>query len=256
MVSTRYVNARSGINSTIPSLIDERGFCHSSPQDKANLLASQFLRQFGTFRNSYSQPSQSQAQADVSTNSIPARSASQMESSLWFHKEHIYEILLKWPRSSSLFPDFIPLSFLKRILHHIAYPLEHIFNFSFITAEVPRRWKHAFVTPISKKSPLNDPRNYRPISITSVLARAFEKIVKKHILRHLEANKIISDNQFGFLPGRSVETSMLTSLNDWTEGIESKNRLDVVYFDFSKAFDRVPIPQLLCKMSMVGIHLW
>lgn len=47
--------------------------------------------------------------------------------------------------------------------------------------------------------------------------------------------------QFGFLKQRSVETAVLSSLNDWTKALESKNQVDVVYFDFSKAFDKVPV---------------
>lgn len=99
-----------------------------------------------------------------------------MSSAPWLHGDDIIEVLAKWPKSSSLSPDYIPLSFIKNVALYIAYPLEHIFNLSYTRAEVPARWKHAFVTPILKKAPLNDPRNYRPISITSVSARTFEKI--------------------------------------------------------------------------------
>lgn len=125
---------------------------------------------------------------------------------------------------------------------------------SYIRGEVPARWKHAFVTPISKKAPRNDPRNYQPISITSIFARTFEKNLRKHILSHLECNDIISKNQFGFLRGRSVETAILTSLNDWSKAFEDKRCTDIVYFDFSEAFDKVPIEKLVFKMEVLGIH--
>lgn len=123
-----------------------------------------------------------------------------------------------------------------------------------MNAEVPQRWKHAFITPIPKKQPYSDPGNYRPISITSIFARTFEKIMKKHVLEYIEKSGVISENQFGFMKGRSVETAVLTSLNDWTAAVERGNRSDVVYFDFSKAFDKVPVDKLLIKMEMAGIH--
>lgn len=177
-----------------------------------------------------------------------------MRPSLWFHRSDIADILNKWPKPSSTSPDFIPLVFLKNVSECIVSPLEHIFNLSYMNAEVPTRWKHALVTPVLKKSLASDPKNYRPISITSVLARIFEKTVKKNITEHLKEQDIISENQFGFLEGRSVETAMLTALNDWTSALEDKVRTDVVYFDFMKAFDKVPIPKLLLKMNMLGIH--
>lgn len=120
------------------------------------------------------------------------------------------------------------------------------FQFSFVPAECPEDG--------SVRSSLLFPRNllYRPISITSFLARTFGKIVKQTYLRYLEVNKIIPDNQFRISPGRSVETSILAFLNNWTEGMESKSRVDVVYFGFSKAFK--PMPQLFFQVSMVGIH--
>ncbi|KAK6061270.1 hypothetical protein COOONC_01067 [Cooperia oncophora] len=72
---------------------------------------------------------------------------------VWFHGEEIYEVLSAWPTSPSITPDFIPFKFIKMVLNHLLYPLEHLFNLSYLRAEVPDRWKHSLVTPVPKKAP-------------------------------------------------------------------------------------------------------
>lgn len=67
--------------------------------------------------------------------------------------------------------------------------------------EVPIRWKHAFVTPNSKKLPLNKPGNYRSVNITSIFARTFEKIFKK-LVHIIAAWNQHSDLQHGFMVDR------------------------------------------------------
>lgn len=106
-------------------------------------------------------------------------------------------------------------------------------------AEVPSRWKTANVIPIPKKPPYTSANNYRPISITSVFSRVLEKILKKRIESHLHKYSIISP---------------LQHTNDWSSILEEGKSIDVVYLDFSKAFDKVSHSKLIAKLSVVGIH--
>lgn len=111
------------------------------------------------------------------------------------------------------------------------------------------------MTPIPKKPPLTSPSNFRPISITSLFARLFEKILKKRIVAHLEACSVISPNQHGFQKGKSTITAMLQNLNKWTASLDKGKGVDVIYFDFTKAFDKVPHQELIEKLRIVGVHL-
>lgn len=154
----------------------------------------------------------------------------------------------------SLTPDFIPLSFIKKVAPIISSPLAFIFNLSLMRAEVPTRWTLSIITPIPKKPPYNLPSNFRPVSITSIFARLFEKILKKRIEDHLQKHAILSRNQHGFQKGSSTVTAMIQALNHWTKCIDEGKSVDVVYLDFSKAFDRVQHKLLLHKMDVVGIH--
>ena len=66
-------------------------------------------------------------------------------------------------------------------------------------------------------------------------------------------NNLITDNQHGFVPGRNCITQLLVCLDDWTSVMESSEEFDVIYTDFSKAFDSVAHERLLVKLQNNGI---
>lgn len=105
-----------------------------------------------------------------------------LRKTVWFFAGEIQALISSWPSSSSLTPHGIPLKFIKGVIEYIAGPLEYLFNLSFMRSEVPMRWRKAVVIPIPRKPPYSNPDNFRPISITSVFARTFEKILKKRIV--------------------------------------------------------------------------
>lgn len=59
----------------------------------------------------------------------------------------------------------------------------------------------------------------------------------------------ISKEQYGFLPKKSCVSQLLTVMKDWTDALSSKKCVDVIYFDFEKAFDRVNHSLLLDKLA-------
>ena len=71
---------------------------------------------------------------------------------------------------------------------------------------------------------------------------------------HFVKNKLFTNKQFGFLKGRSTVTQLFQILDDWTETLESGGRIDVVYTDFEKAFDKVPHNRLLSKLKAYKLH--
>jgi len=56
------------------------------------------------------------------------------------------------------------------------------------------------------------------------------------------------------LKGRSTVTQLLQILDDWTETLESGGRIDIVYTDFEKAFDKVPHKRLFSKLKAYKLH--
>ncbi|VDO49313.1 unnamed protein product [Haemonchus placei] len=111
-----------------------------------------------------------------------------------------------------------------------SFSLVLLFNQSIMFFQVPRLRKHSYISPIQKKAPSSDVSNYRPISITSIFCRVFEKLLRKHTLEHLAEINLIPDSQHGFVTGRSVVTNMLESLNYWTEVLDNKKSINVIYF--------------------------
>ena len=72
-----------------------------------------------------------------------------------------------------------------------------------------------------------------------------ESIIKDHLLKYLKDNNILSNKQYGFLPGWSTVLQLLNALDQRTEATDNGFYVDVIYCDFMKAFDKVPHKRLL-----------
>ena len=120
-----------------------------------------------------------------------------------------------------------------------------MFQNSYDTGIVPSDWKRANITPIYKKDDKKDPENYCLVSLVSILCKIMESIIKYHFLKYLKDNNILSNKQYGFLPGRSTVLQLLNVLHQWTEAIDNVLHVDVIYCDFMKAFDKVLHKRLL-----------
>ena len=128
-----------------------------------------------------------------------------------------------------------------------------LFNKSLSQGEIPDAWREAIVIPIHKKSSKSDPKNYRPVSLTSSVCKLLENIVRQQLQTHLNRHNLLIDNQHGFRSKRSCETQLISSLNDWCKALENKQNIDIIYLDISHAFDCVPYNRLLTKLYNIGI---
>ena len=95
-------------------------------------------------------------------------------------------------------PDMLHPRILGALKHYLARPLTHIFNNSVETRIIPKDWKSANVNAIHKKISRQEPGNYRPISLNSVVCKTMERLVKGRPITHLEMNNLIGDSQHGF----------------------------------------------------------
>merc|ERR1712183_863055 len=85
------------------------------------------------------------------------------------------------------------------------------------------------------------------------MGKVFERVIKKKIIKHLIEKQKFNDGQHGFVPGRSTQTQLLCHYNDIYEALHEGKRLDTVFLDFAKAFDKVDHNILLEKVKKHGI---
>ena len=105
--------------------------------------------------------------------------------------------------------DGLSPKILKETVEQISKPLAHVFNMSLQEGIVPLEWKEANIIPLFKKGSRNKSVNYRPVSLTSVICKLLETIIRDHMIDFLVKHKLINSSQHGFLKARSCLTNLL-----------------------------------------------
>ncbi|EYC41325.1 hypothetical protein Y032_0573g156 [Ancylostoma ceylanicum] len=170
-----------------------------------------------------------------------------------FHPDEVAIILKNLKPSSSELYDGIPQIVYRKCASTLSKPLTHLLNLSMYFGEVPNLWKEAIVTAIPKSPTANLVTEFRPISLNPTPIKVMEKIIRNKLLSRLDKFHGIPPEQHGFLPGKSTMTNLVDSLFDWRKARNAGKSLDIIYFDFSKAFDKVPHSALLFKLEHIGV---
>ena len=168
-------------------------------------------------------------------------------------KESVLKILNKLKISKSPGPDALHPRILFEIRDEICEPLSIIFNTSLRTGVVPQDWKSANITAIYKKGSKKIAGNYRPISLTCIVCKLMETLVRNSLVEYMKKNNLFSNQQYGFISGRSTVLQLIRVLDRWTEILDKGGSIDVIYCDFMKAFDKVPHRRLIEKLEYYGI---
>ena len=128
---------------------------------------------------------------------------------VYFDELDIFNECVKLKPKFSLGPDNIPSILYMQLGGCLAQPLAIIFNLIMQYGVLPDIWRTAIVVQIYKKGPASNPKNYRPISLTCMGCKRFEKIIKTHLVSHFHANNLLNKEQHGFLTKRSTTTNLL-----------------------------------------------
>ena len=199
----KYVNQKRKFKSPVARLYrtkdKDKDDLLNSDFDKAETLANQFTSAFN--------------KGSDSEWDLPGHPSFTNDQQVIFSSEVILKKVKNLNINKSPVPDSINSRILVELADSIAPSLSIIFQNSYNTGTVPSSSREANITPIFKKADKKDPENYRPVSLTSILYKVMESILKDYILDFLCKNNILSNKQYGFLPGRSTILQLLNVLD-------------------------------------------
>ena len=145
--------------------------------------------------------------------------------------------------------DLMHPKVLRELQEELAVPISMLINSTLQTGVLPQDWRDALVTPIYKKEKKTLPCNYRPVSLTSIICKIAESIIRDHMIKHLVENCLLTDHQHGFVPKKSCATQLMECLDIWIDILDKGGSLDIIYMDYAKAFDKVAHERLLSKVE-------
>ena len=215
----KFIQSKTKVKEEIKCIEDQQGDIHTDDTSKAALLNSYFTSVF-------TKEDDTPIPEFIRTENIL--------DNISFNVEQVQKLLEGVNETKSKGADNMHPKLVRETAGQIAKPLTPLFKKSMETGQVPSDWKIANVTPIHKKGPKHVPSNYRPISLTSIICKIMERIIRDAIIDHMEDNRLFTDHQHGFRTGRSCITQLIEVIDEWTENLDKRENMDVVYLDFQK----------------------
>ena len=217
--------------SRIPEVISYEGITSSVPSVKADIFNNYFYKQF-------SEPSHHNIDIDFTNDS-----GNEIDLSV----ARVKSVLDSLDINKAQGPDAINGVVLKNCSKSLSCPLHKLFILAYNTGYLPSEWKLANVVPIHKKDDKSKVVNYRPISLTSLVMKIFERILYDEL--YSRTHEKINPRQHGFLKNKSCNSNLLTFTESIARSLREKIGTDVIYFDFAKAFDTVSHDLILQKLK-------
>ena len=213
----------------------------SSASDKAKLFAKNFSKNSNLDDSGISLPV------------FPSRTNLKLHN-ISITPKMVNKVITNLDSSKASGPDCIPVVVLKNCEPELSYILAKLFNKCLKESCFPDCWKVSSVVPVFKNvGERSTAKNYRPVSLLSVVSKVFEKLVNNRIVDHLEKCGLFSDFQYGFRSSRST-ADLLTVVSDRiARAFNRSGTTRAVALDISKAFDRVWHAGLLHKLKSYGI---
>ena len=188
-----------------------------------------------------------------SCQSIPIGAELNYLSDIEFSESIIVESIKELSSNSAAGPDGFSFSLLINCSDILAPALNVMFSQSLTQGVFPSALKRAVIVPIFRSGDKSIPANYRPISLTSCISKVFERIIRKQVLAFLERKGLLNNTQHGFRSGRSCLSALLNVFDNLMNMIDSSTTVDMIYLDFSEAFDKVDHGIVLHKLRDLGI---
>lgn len=168
--------------------------------------------------------------------------------------KELYSAVISLKNNKAVGFDAISNEMLKCGFNCVQNCLLKLFNTVLTAGSYPTNWKQAYLTPVHKGGSLDNPNNYRGISILSCVAKLFNTILTKRLDNFLDTRKLINPVQIGFTKKARTSDHMFvlrTLIEKYTKDKNAK--LYACFIDFQKAFDRVIHEIMLYKLCRLGI---
>ncbi|KAK2919151.1 hypothetical protein Q8A73_003522 [Channa argus] len=156
------------------------------------------------------------------------------------------------PRKSAG-PDNIPGRVLRECAEQLADVFTDIFNISLSSNVVPTCLKATTIVPVPKKSTVSCLNDYRPVALTPIVIKFFERLVMRHIKTQLPTS--LDPMQFAYRPNRSTDDAISTTLHLALTHLDNKDSyVRMLFIDFSSAFNTIIPQHLIEKLSILGLN--
>lgn len=229
----------------VKGIKDERDVVVSDPESMANILNKYFSSVGKNLAKKIIKPKKNREIDDVCENSMYLAPVTERE---------LLKELSGLKSNTACGEDEVSAEMIKNHKEKLTKPLIHLINTIFQTGTFPLIFRSAVVIPVFKAGDRLNVSNYRPIALTSVLARLVERCIKERLWRYLEKYNLISKNQFGFRKGYGTDDAIDKVSNHIVSSLNEGSKPLAIFLDLSKAFDTVDHRILISKLERIGIR--
>jgi hypothetical protein len=149
-------------------------------------------------------------------------------------------------------PDGMRPRVLKHCAEELSYIFSVIFNLSLSVNKVPALWKTSCIVPVPKKKSVQTMNDLRPVALTSVCMKVFERIVLFRLSDFVK--DFVDPCQFAYRRNRSVDDAVLYVLNKIYSHLDKLGTyIRLMFFDFSSAFNTIQPHLMADKLFKMNV---